>query len=870
MAQASAPDGASEISLALVHDLVHSLRTAGDRRAVQNPVAALQVHDDECEVGPASTILRDLVAEASLQRPVLVAIDDLQSADEDSLAVLSLATGRMPGTRSMVVAAARPAAAADPRLATWQRLDLGPLDERDAIILLRQSLGEPLEATQARALVRALGRCPLAIVECRRLLTPAQIAGTDPLPDPVPVGTRLQHAWARLAADLPERAQDALLVLSALDTSPRDLVAGALARAGCGESDLDQARAVGLVVKGRHGAPAIGNPLARAAVLGLHSPESVRATHQLVADLAVATGSPPAVVIGHLRRACSMGDEQCIAELETQAQRSQALGHAEVAARGWLVAAQLSPNQQDRVARGVQAARAWLMGTTSAEGGSEVLTILNEEPLSPPDTVWREWLRAEVLASHDLTRAAAAALVAARHADTMQPTLVPWLLWDAAATSWMAGDTELGLTAARRLERWTSHLVRPARGVPAGLGPGVLGAALLQAGITDEGVRHVRAAREAAPVPDRAAGHESSGLLNSVALDELLLDDTAAAEARVETLSARLGDERSSTTAAVGAIEAWRAWRRGSVAAARDLAREAALTAQAVRAAAAERRALSLLVELTSTTGSRDELEPLLERLRDLAGYVGDRQAMVSADRSEGLLALAEGRPRDAVASLERVASCPLRGRTTADAALAGRVDLVEAYVVTGDRAAASALAADLVPRLQTLSEIDPDAPALRSRVVGLVADAPADREQLADAVALHRRGSNRLEAERTRLMYADALAAAGHRAQARRELDAAESGLRRLGASPWLRSVARRREQSESPRRVDVFAALTPAERHVADVAATGASNHDVAEKLSLSPRTVEFHLGNIYRKLDLHSRGQLVRLAASVDSER
>jgi DNA-binding CsgD family transcriptional regulator len=52
---------------------------------------------------------------------------------------------------------------------------------------------------------------------------------------------------------------------------------------------------------------------------------------------------------------------------------------------------------------------------------------------------------------------------------------------------------------------------------------------------------------------------------------------------------------------------------------------------------------------------------------------------------------------------------------------------------------------------------------------------------------------------------------------------------------------------------------ALTPAERRVADIAASGATNREIARRLYLSPKTVEMHLRSTYRKLDLPGRDAL-----------
>ena len=53
--------------------------------------------------------------------------------------------------------------------------------------------------------------------------------------------------------------------------------------------------------------------------------------------------------------------------------------------------------------------------------------------------------------------------------------------------------------------------------------------------------------------------------------------------------------------------------------------------------------------------------------------------------------------------------------------------------------------------------------------------------------------------------------------------------------------------------------AALTPSERRVADLAASGLSNRDIAQELFVTPKTVEVHLSNAYRKLDIAGRREL-----------
>jgi DNA-binding CsgD family transcriptional regulator len=54
----------------------------------------------------------------------------------------------------------------------------------------------------------------------------------------------------------------------------------------------------------------------------------------------------------------------------------------------------------------------------------------------------------------------------------------------------------------------------------------------------------------------------------------------------------------------------------------------------------------------------------------------------------------------------------------------------------------------------------------------------------------------------------------------------------------------------------------LSPQEAQVALIVARGASNKEAAIALFLSPKTIEFHLGNIYRKLNIRSRSELVSM--------
>ncbi len=83
------------------------------------------------------------------------------------------------------------------------------------------------------------------------------------------------------------------------------------------------------------------------------------------------------------------------------------------------------------------------------------------------------------------------------------------------------------------------------------------------------------------------------------------------------------------------------------------------------------------------------------------------------------------------------------------------------------------------------------------------------------------------------------------------------------LGAQPWsARARAELRASGQTARRRSTpVDALTQQELAVAKLVVGGATNRDAAATLFVSPKTIEFHLGNVYRKLEVRSRTELVR---------
>ncbi|MBE9375816.1 hypothetical protein IQ251_15300 [Saccharopolyspora sp. HNM0983] len=97
---------------------------------------------------------------------------------------------------------------------------------------------------------------------------------------------------------------------------------------------------------------------------------------------------------------------------------------------------------------------------------------------------------------------------------------------------------------------------------------------------------------------------------------------------------------------------------------------------------------------------------------------------------------------------------------------------------------------------------------------------------------------------------------------QAREHLRAAEEHFDRLGAHAWSRRAhaeLRAAGETRSSGNAATRAVLTPQEHEIALLAAEGLTNRQIGERLSLSPRTVGYHLYKVFPKLDITSRAQL-----------
>jgi DNA-binding NarL/FixJ family response regulator len=224
---------------------------------------------------------------------------------------------------------------------------------------------------------------------------------------------------------------------------------------------------------------------------------------------------------------------------------------------------------------------------------------------------------------------------------------------------------------------------------------------------------------------------------------------------------------------------------------------------------------------------------------------------------ARGRLRAAQGRPADAVAELREAGQ---------RAAAIGQVS----PTVTPWRSLLAYALLDLDERPEAERLVTEElALARRSgapRAIGMALRAAAriDDEipRLREAIEVLRRSEARLERARAHAELGAALRRAGEAEDARASLRCAVDLAHRCGADALEdQALAELRATGARPRRrvTTGAGALTPSERRIAELAAAGQQNREIAEALFVTMATVEFHLRNAYRKLGISSRTQL-----------
>jgi DNA-binding NarL/FixJ family response regulator len=270
---------------------------------------------------------------------------------------------------------------------------------------------------------------------------------------------------------------------------------------------------------------------------------------------------------------------------------------------------------------------------------------------------------------------------------------------------------------------------------------------------------------------------------------------------------------------------------------------------------------LRVLAMVAAIRGRDEEARALAAETIAMAAARGLAFSAGSACWSLAVLDLGHARWSQALERLDAIAeSGPVSGTTSL--AVLTAPDRIEAAV----RARLPRSAHDALRVLESWAEQSRAARA-RPLVAGcraLLAERDQATHHFQEALAA-RAEARPFALARLQLLYGEHLRRERRRVDARSHLRGALEAFERLHAVPWAdRARAELRASGETAQRPAprTLSQLTPREFHAARLVAQGLSNKEVAAQLYLSPRTIDFHLRNVFRKLDITSRTQLARL--------
>ncbi len=781
--------------------------------------------------------------------PLLVVVDDAHWLDRPSAEALTFAARRLTAESLALLFAAREGEGTDFGVAL-PTIVLEPLEVAPSMELLHERFGSAIAANVARHLAEATGGNPLALLEVAALLDEGERVGREPLPDYLPASESVDRTVRRTLRSLPPEARRALLVAAASD-SP---TAGDLAA-------LEAAEDAGLV-RIHAGSVAFRHPLVRSAVYHAAPADERRAAHRTLAD-ALTREEDSDRRAWHLAAAAEGPDELVAAALEAASSRFAERGGQASAWRALERAAELSEDD-DACARRLHHA-----GRTAEHAGDleragllarRALTRGRDPGIRSAATVlaWQanDW--------RGLNNDGVDFEMEAQRVAPFHPARAALMLWVSSHAAFRALDLERALRLARQsVDMIPMSAVGPAEGSwepwMADVAANTrwhLAFILLLLGRPAEADEAVRGL-----LPPATGNVWVTYYAYLERYDEARFNIE-----RVLRSSRACGDvwaEMWMTTslAFVDLLE-------GRFPAARAGAARSLGMAESIGVPGAIAFNLAYLAWLAAVEGRESEAREDVARADDMAqrglGWAflrGRLQATL------GLLELGLARPLAAIEKLRPVADLAERHGVREPGFLPYAPDLIEAYARAGEREAATRELAKLSELANALDRRW--ALAAVARLHGLLGRDDDLDEHFGAALELHEQGAgSAFDRARTELLYGERLRRAKRRIEAREHLRSAIELFDGLGAAPWSEQARRElRASGESIPRRDPTAPekLTPQELQIALQVAEGKTNRDVAAALFLSPKTVEFHLTRVYRKLNIHSRAELVRLFSS-----
>ena len=836
------------LAFAALHRLLRPLTRL--RKALPGPQArALRIAFGEEEGAAVEPFLvgvatLSLLTNAAEENPVLVIVDDAHWLDAATAGALLFCARRLGADRVALVFAAR-----DEDWGTFdpqgvRELTLTGLDTEASRALLATRLGTTGSEVAERLVTETRGN-PLALLELPAELTEDQLEGKDPLPPHLHLTAHVERIFLDRSRRLPPFVQTMLLLAAADDTGSSAVVRRAAAVLGLDDTDLQAAVDSGLLVEDR---TSLRHPLVRSAIYQAAGGAERRAVHRALADALSGHGDPDREA-WHRASAADGPDPKLVGALERAGARALQRGGYVAALAAYERAAALCDEPVTRAQLTFAAARsAWACGR--AADARALLTKAREAANDPVLLADVARLRGHIEVNLGSAPEAHRIFVnAAQAVYWVDPARALDLAVAAAVMRTFGADSGTTMQA-------TVALVEPVAGDTS----------------RTRCLRHMLAAMtqvadgdwSAATAPlDRALelGEEvdDRDVLWNLANAALQLGDDQAQQHFYGYALSR-AREAGAVTAVVYCLQrlCFGYYLAGDLVAVRNAADEAISLGESIGQPAMTALPVAWLAMLGALQ-DRDDHEQHLARVDALTtayplGLLADPVHDLTR-WAKGLRALGSGDSAGALHHLARF-RMPVLARMSA-------AERIEAAVRAGDTEAALGW----VDELARFAGATGKPWALATVAFGRAQSAAqAEADSLYRvSLAHHAEAGRPLDAARTQLAYGEWLRRNQRRVDARQHLREALETFQDLRAeSLAARANQELRASGETARKRNptTLVDLTPTELQIARLVSSGLSNKDVAAQCWISPRTVAFHLRNVFAKAGITSRGELAQL--------
>ncbi|PWU24098.1 MAG: hypothetical protein C5B48_07495 [Candidatus Rokuibacteriota bacterium] len=788
--------------------------------------------------------LLSLLAEACDDGPVLCCVDDAQWLDRPSAEALTFAARRFEAEPIAVLIAVREGELRRFDAPGLPELELGPLGEADARLLLESRLDRAASADVLAMLLDSAQGNPLALLELPGALSADELQGIEPIIGPPRVRGAVEETFRRRVGTLDESTRRLLLLAAADEAGDLPAIERAASDLGLSIAGLDEAEAAGLLRI--DGAVTFRHPLVRSVVYGSAPRDERRKAHEALA----AALDDPVRRAWHRALVADRPDEGIAAELEGAGAQAAARAAHATASAAFERAAELTENPARRGHRLLSAAQASL---DAGRNDAALALVERARPLldDPMEHAHLHLIlatdagrRGTPTDSYSLLMSGADAV--AGIAPRAAAQLIAWSMFSSFQGGWVervVGDVE------RRLDELDGG------GDVAEFGRLIVrGSAALMAG---DAVLAGERFEEALVVGEGFEGTQDRSMPPFV---NLLMGDLASTRLMAEEVIAelRVGGSLASLVGMLALFAGAQMLERRMGGADATIAEGLELAGQ-LGYQNDETGLLALRARLAAMRGDEDECRETAQAAMQRSLVNGIGWATKNAHMALAELELGLGNPQLTIEHLEQLDTSPLPPLMMFEIP-----DLIDAALRVGDREKAEQALDRFTAWLPVVRA--PTVRAMHARCRGMLAADSAEAETLfAEALALHPDDAPPFERARTHLAYGERLRRDRRRIESRTQLRTALDTFEGLGTRLWAeRARGELNATGETARKRDVSTIddLTPQELRIAQLVASGASNREAAAQLFVSPKTIDYHLRKVFLKLGVSSRVELAHM--------